>query len=353
MTWDAVSGVSSYRVGWLADADYRSYPNTWRYYFAYSDINANSTWTLRRLTPGLKYHFIVGRSYGTAGEVSWPSGGEWSAITLKHTPAVGSDVPAPVLPLPQAPIGGDYDADDDGLIEIRTLGQLDAIRLDLDGAGVSPLPEYRGAFPGAVEGMGCPADCTGYELAASLNFDANNNGQADAGDAYWNSGSGWLPIGRGGSYYLGDFDGNGHTIANLYISRERLEYVGLFAGIGSESEIRNLNLTAVDVTGGQYVSTLVGHNSGLISRSSAAGAVVGSAGYVGGLVGSNHQGSIGHSYATADVTGASCVGGLTGYNGSGRITSSSATGNITGSGGSLVGCSRGTVINSQGTGQVN
>ena len=54
---------------------------------------------------------------------------------------------------------GDYDADDDGLIEISNLVQLNAIRHDLDGDGspTSANPDaYAAAFPGAVAGMGCP-----------------------------------------------------------------------------------------------------------------------------------------------------------------------------------------------------
>ena len=100
----------------------------------------------------------------------------------------------------------DYDADDDGLIEIGTLPQLDAVRHDLDGDG-TPAPgqgaAYRAAFADAVDRLGCAAvdGCTGYELAADLDFDTNGSGGPDAGDAYWNGGAGWEPIGSdpGGS----------------------------------------------------------------------------------------------------------------------------------------------------------
>ena len=52
----------------------------------------------------------------------------------------------------------DYDADEDGLIEIRTLAQLDAVRHDLDGDGnpaVEGAAAYAAAFAEAVDGMGC------------------------------------------------------------------------------------------------------------------------------------------------------------------------------------------------------
>ena len=90
----------------------------------------------------------------------------------------------------------DYDADDDGLIEVSTLAQLNAIRWDLDGDGWSNDDGYAAAFPEAVARMGCPAGSwAGYELAADLDFDTNGNGDSDAGDDYWNDGAGWDPVG--------------------------------------------------------------------------------------------------------------------------------------------------------------
>ena len=63
--------------------------------------------------------------------------------------------------------------------------------------------------------MGCPASgCSGYELMTNLDFDTNSSGNANAGDDYWNGGSGWAPIGNGAggddsaaSPYSGTFGG--------------------------------------------------------------------------------------------------------------------------------------------------
>ena len=109
--------------------------------------------------------------------------------------------------------------------------------------------------------MGCPlADhdsdpgtdpqpvCTGYELTADLDFD--ENGDDSRNDTY-NTGSGWDPIGsfaRG--YFDATFDGNGHTISNLFINRSTTDYVGLFGEtIGT---LRDLGLEDADVTGQDY-----------------------------------------------------------------------------------------------------
>ena len=71
----------------------------------------------------------------------------------------------------------DYDADDDGLIEVADLAQLNAIRWDLDGDGVASEAGYATAFPDAPADMGCPATgCTGYELTADLDLDTDGSG---------------------------------------------------------------------------------------------------------------------------------------------------------------------------------
>ena len=114
----------------------------------------------------------------------------------------------------------DYDNDDDGLIEVSNLEQLNAIRWDLDGDGSPSDTAYDSAYPDAISGMGCPVSgCLGYELVADLDFDANGDGEPDEGDAYWNNGAGWLPIGHTSEGFWATFDGNGHTISNLSILR--------------------------------------------------------------------------------------------------------------------------------------
>ncbi len=132
---------------------------------------------------------------------------------------------------------GDYDTDDDGLIEVSNLAQLNALRWDLDGDGASSRTDYAIAFPDASPGMGCPASgCIGYELTADLDFDSNGNGTPDEGDAYWNNGAGWLPIGNRSLPFAATFDGNGYTISNLYIKGRT--GTGLFSVTHANSVIK-------------------------------------------------------------------------------------------------------------------
>ena len=79
VSWNAVDGASSWRVGWLAVVDYQEHEanDVWQSYFAYSDVATSSSWTVRRLTPGLEYYFIVGRKH--AGDIAWS---DWERFKL-------------------------------------------------------------------------------------------------------------------------------------------------------------------------------------------------------------------------------------------------------------------------------
>ncbi len=282
-----------------------------------------------------------------------------------------------------APAGGDYDIDDDGLIEICNLAQLNAIRWDLNGDGAADVyppdkdgvtghdphgaAKHAAAFPNAVTGMGCPTGgCEGYELSADLDFDTNANGRADPGDDYWNNGLGWHPLIGGAKInsakeryrfwhhavaggiveccgyfpnprarmFTAEFEGNGRTIANLYINDPVLDYVGLFGIIGHGAHVRNLGLTAPNadskVVGGARVGALAGD----IERGRVSGVYsdldVSGERKVGGLAGSIWRfGFMIESYATGDVTGKSVAGGLLGVLSWSGVAAVYATGDVT------------------------
>ena len=163
-----------------------------------------------------------------------------------------------------AQTGTNYDRDNDGLIDIRTEAQLNAIRWDLDGDGTPSSGNetaYAEAFPNPAPGMGCPnTGCTGYELRRSLDFDQNNDGEITAADdEYWNNGAGWHPIGAPPNFnvnmgycgndntycYAATFEGNGYTISNLYMNHTitnnfGFNQVGLFGGL--YGAVRNVGL---------------------------------------------------------------------------------------------------------------
>ena len=264
----------------------------------------------------------------------------------------------------------DYDDDDDGLIDIRTHQQLNAVRWDLNGNGVVSQADegsgwssgndtsYNTAFPNAAAGMGCKLTdhdnnqatdtvptCTGYELRADIDLDTDEDGNSwtgseasptgDSGDAYNNSGSGWEPIGTATASFHTTFNGNGHTISNLFINRGNASNTGLFGHIGIPSNnytrIEAVGLRNVLVIGNTSVGALVGRSGKPVTASWATGAVIGET-QVGGLVGSNTS-SITASYSLASVrAGTTFGGGLIGQQVGGSITASYAGGEVTGGG---------------------
>ncbi len=226
----------------------------------------------------------------------------------------------------------DYDADNDRYIDIANLAQLDAVRHDLNGDGVSTVADYASAFPRKAAGMGCPSTgCAGYELVADLDFDSDGDGDVDASDhggAYHNSGNGWNPI----ATYTSNFKGNGHTINNLYISRGSADEVGLF-GRTNGARIETLGVTNANVRGDDNIGILIGYmTQGTVVACYVTGKIRGDD-QTGGLVGYNgfDGGDINTAYSTAYVRGGRYVGGLVGFNTRASITNSYSTGRVDGS----------------------
>ena len=250
---------------------------------------------------------------------------------------------AEIQPACTPAVNGDYDRDDDGLIEVCDLAQLNAIRFDNNGDAKperGTTGEYTAAFPGIISGgPGCPIRCKGYELVVDLDLDTNGNGRADADDRYWNDGLGWAPMPISNHHFVATFEGNGHTISGLFMDKPaNMHRVGLFGTIGGGANVRNLILDSVEVRdGGHMVAGLVGHNQGTISNVHVSGTVTGGYQDVGLLAGEN-RGRIADSSATGTVAADNDVGILVGENHK-DVVRSNASGAATGrySVGGLVG----------------
>ena len=310
-----------------------------------------------------------------------------ATATATATPtATATATATPTVP----PANADYDVDNDGLIEIRTLAQLNAVRYDLNGNGkrdsvsAANWAIYTTAFLNAASDMGCQltdhdsdaatpqqATCTGYELMMDLNFDTDRDGDVDSSDTYSN----WTPIGTSANKFNATFKGNVidgvmPKISNLTISGASTE-VGLFGETGANSHIESIGLADVNVnmtasTGNARIGALVGSNAGKVIACYSTGAITATAGaasYAGGLVGYNAGtgATIAASFSRAAVsismhataTGSNkdiYAGGLIGQNGrQGTITAAYASGAVKGKGGSgsyvggLVGDNLGTI----------
>jgi Secretion system C-terminal sorting domain/The GLUG motif len=175
----------------------------------------------------------------------------------------------------------------------------------------------------------------------------------------WDGGAGFNPIGIYPTInFTGFYNGNGHSISNLYINRAAQQQ-GLFGSIYA-ANIINLGLTSVNITGTITIGALVGHCYGIstISNCYATGTVNGSF-YVGGLVGYNYDSSlVRYCYTNGTVSAtSSIVGGLVAFNSS-DATIENCYSNATVSGnsdrvGGLVGANYATIRNCYSTGTVS
>ena len=247
----------------------------------------------------------------------------------------------------------DVDEDDDGLIEVRDLRDLNAMRHQLDGSG------YRASTATEKISVGCPSStgCIGYELATSIDFARRN----------------WNPIGASGAggfscdhptseCFAAIFDGNrdkGYEISNLSIAASDIDNVGLFAYLAAAAGVRNLVLSNVSLQGSEGVGGIAGYSAGTLENNGVDGTVVGRA-YLGGVVGYN-DGLIRENFADVVVGGDTSgendnIGGLVGYH-TDRIFNSYAIGSVSGDNnvGGLVGRSErgGYIINSHANNRVS
>ncbi len=258
----------------------------------------------------------------------------------------------------------DIDDDGDGLIEIATAEELNAVRYALNGNGSKSSADA--AFDttgcGGVDGI---TNCSGYELVADISLAA----YADT-----DGGRGWRPLGNDtnsarngcqGSGFNATFEGNGWTISDLNINRPNEDCVGLFGHTAEQQdedgnpvdlgvEIRNLSLHVETIIGDDNVGSLVGYMvNATISSSSISIDNISGESDVGGLVGDGSRSTIiSSSVVVGEVSGTGTnVGGLVGDGLRSTIISSSVeAGKVSGTGndvGGLVGDgSRSTIISS-------
>ena len=310
----------------------------------------------------------------------------------------------------------DVDDDGDGLIEIRTLDDLASMHNNLAGTSYDDDSDDTGSTsfdacgtdttngrgsicgaptspPPACTGRTTTTNLCGYELMKDLDFAKATDYASGSFNYAWRPATTAPPSGAstlsadpstavntgfpgigdatsGGTYFSAVFDGNGHSISNLYMrnTANTDQYIGLFRRTTSSAEIRNVGVLG-NLYGGSaidYVGILVGYNDASITVSYADGDAdgAGARDYVGGLVGYNDA-SITASYATGDVDGGAgnrdSVGGLVGKNNgsSASITASYAEGDVDGGLGSrdyvggLVGNNEGSITASYATGDVD
>ena len=184
-----------------------------------------------------------------------------------------------------------------------------------------------------------PYQVSSVEDLAALADDVNNNDNPHTGDWFILTTDldlnymPWTPIGSITDNFSGNFDGDGHTVSNLFINTGG--NIGLFGEV-SVGTIENLGVLDVEVSGSQCVGGLVGSVLGncTIENCFVTGTVTGSGDNVGGVVGCIIDGTVDNCYNTGDVTGGegSSVGGVVGDN-NGTVVNCYNTGTVTINGG--------------------
>ena len=171
-----------------------------------------------------------------------------------------------------------------------------------------------------------------YKLTADIDMNPGWTYAYDraSGDWTW-TGNGqslaqWVPIGTSDNEFNGNFDGNGHSIFDLYINRYEDDQ-GLFGYVEETGTVRNLSVTG-DITGDDNIGGVVGESYGTVTGCSFAGSVTGDED-IGGIVGDNN-GDVTGCTNNGSVTGESDdVGGIVGYN-DGDVTVCANNGSVTG-----------------------
>lgn len=136
----------------------------------------------------------------------------------------------------------------------------------------------------------------------------------------------FTPIGTESNYFSGHFDGKGHTVSGINISKSATDYIGLFGEIYNGAEIKNVTVDDSQIVGRKRCGGIVGRcqNSSVTNCHVTSNVTIhGSdsyAQYHGGIVGYNYRSQVtgctsgANVTATSDLSGTSGYGGIVGYN---------------------------------------
>ena len=266
------------------------------------------------------------------------------------------------------------DFDHDGLIEIKNATMLNNMRYELAGTSYKTSASDGGntdGCPAVVNGSG---GCHGYELSVNIDLldllDTNGNGKIDTtmegidknadGDTIdpgekvtvidITADTSWVPVGDNSTgddttRFTGTFEGNHHTIANLWVNitpSSGNAYAGLFGVTGGTVAIRNVGIISGSI-----------HSAS--RRSSSSGCLVGNGGNATVTITNSYCSGTGGVFSSAAAS--SFSGGLVGksdmimitnsyFSGAGGVSSSSKSFFSSSSGGLVGEIDAGTIMNS-------
>lgn len=108
-----------------------------------------------------------------------------------------------------------------------------------------------------------------YKLNSDIVFSAADFAE---GGMFYNDGKGWEPIGDAENIFTGAFNGNGHTISGLHITRNDEENIGLFGY--SCGTIKNTKISGCSISGKTNVGGIAGYiDYGKVTNCDTAGVI--------------------------------------------------------------------------------
>ncbi|MCV6613077.1 MAG: filamentous hemagglutinin N-terminal domain-containing protein [Amphritea sp.] len=231
-------------------------------------------------------------------------------------------------------------ADADGSYKVNAPINLpEGLNFSTQSGSAGPVLTYQVITELGAEGSTTGTDLQGINGALGGRYVLGADIDASS-TASWNSGAGFLPVGFDYSnQFSGTFDGLGHTITGLTVSRSQES--GLFGLASYYAAIRNLGVVnpSINSQASAFAGGLVGYSAATISNSYVSGGSVSGNNRVGGLVGIS-MGFVSDSYANTQVSApGDRVGGLVGFNNEGQIIRSYSGGAVSGANvvGGLVG----------------
>lgn len=143
----------------------------------------------------------------------------------------------------------------------------------------------------------------------------------------WNNGAGWGPIGNSQTPFTGSFNGRGHSVDSIFISKtsDHSSFFGLVEG----GKIDSLGIKNITVNALSYSAGIAGRlNPGTLSNSYATGTVNGGI-FTGGIAGLLKEATVTNCYSQVKIKGGMYVGGFAGSCYSANVTNSYSTGSVT------------------------
>lgn len=132
--------------------------------------------------------------------------------------------------------------------------------------------------------------------------------------------------------FMGEYNGNGHTISNIAVDNEEADNIALFSVIGEDGVVKNLNISQCSFSGNANIGAIAGTNNGeILDCNIKETDIVAKAENAGGICGINN-GKIDESVTTqgSSVAHKGNAGSVAGYNKPDGVISShkSSDGNI-------------------------